>query len=84
MGLQKWVLDALFKFPKLIEVVVRIIKIAKSIEVNDPERKLGSASQQRAWGERYPKANHARTTDGILEGGFVLPRQNIFIPRTEC
>ena len=35
MGLQKRWLDALFKFPKLIEVVVEIIKIGESIEADD-------------------------------------------------
>ena len=43
MGLQKWVLDALFEFSKVIEVIAGIIKIAKSIEANDPERKLCGA-----------------------------------------
>ena len=36
----------MLKFPKLIEVVVGIIKMAKSIEANEPEKKLGGASPQ--------------------------------------
>ena len=46
MRLQKWMLYALFKFQKLIEVVTGIIKIAKSIKVDDPKKKCGGALQQ--------------------------------------
>jgi hypothetical protein len=35
-GLQKWVVDALFKFPKLPEDVAGIIKIAERIEADGP------------------------------------------------
>ena len=45
-GLQKWVVDALFKFPKLPEDVVGIIKIAEKIEADGPERKSSGPSQQ--------------------------------------
>ena len=42
-GLQKWVVDALFRFPKLPEDVAGIIKIAERIEVNGPKKKSGVA-----------------------------------------
>ena len=45
-GLQKWVVDALFKFPKLPEDVAGIIKIAERIEANGLERKSSGPSQQ--------------------------------------
>ena len=45
-GLQKWVVDALFKFPKLPEDVARIIKIAERIEADGPERRSSGPSQQ--------------------------------------
>ena len=45
-GLQKWVVDALFKFPKLLEDVIGIIKIAEIIEVDGPKRKSSGPSQQ--------------------------------------
>lgn len=45
MGLQKWVVDVLFKSPKFLEDVAGIIEIAESIETDDTERKLGGASQ---------------------------------------
>jgi hypothetical protein len=38
-GLQKWVMDALFKFPKFLVNVAGINKIANNIEVDGPERK---------------------------------------------
>ena len=41
MGLQKWVFNALFEFPKLIEDMVGIIKIVESIEADYSERKSG-------------------------------------------
>ena len=47
-GIIKLVVGCLLKFPKLIEVMVEIFKIAKSIEADEPKRKLGGASQQRA------------------------------------
>jgi hypothetical protein len=43
-GLQKWVVDALFKFPKLPEDVAGIIKIAEQIEADGPERRLSASS----------------------------------------
>ena len=45
-GLQKWVVDALFKFPKPPEDVARIIKIAERIEVDGPKRKSNGPSLQ--------------------------------------
>jgi hypothetical protein len=30
------------------------------------------------------KANYDCATDGMLEGGFVLPRQIMFVPRMVC
>ena len=45
-GLQKWVVDALFKFPKLPEDVAGIIKIAERIEADGPEKKSSGPSQQ--------------------------------------
>src|ERR1700738_1744885 len=45
-GLQKWVVDALFKFPKLPEDVAGIIKIAERIEADAPERKSSGPAQQ--------------------------------------
>jgi hypothetical protein len=45
-GLQKWVVDVLFKFPKFPEVVAGIIKIAERIEADGPKRKSSSPAQQ--------------------------------------
>ena len=45
-GLQKWVVDALFKFPKLPKDVAGIIKIAERIEVDSPKRKSSGPFQQ--------------------------------------
>ena len=42
----KMVVNNMFKFRKLIEGVAKIIKIAKSIEADDPKRKFGDALQQ--------------------------------------
>lgn len=54
--LKKQVVDAFFKFPKPFADVARIIKIAKSIEADGSEKKLGDASRQRVWIEICPKA----------------------------
>jgi hypothetical protein len=43
--------ECLVQFPKLLEDMVGIIKIAKGIEINGPERKSGRASPQRAGAE---------------------------------
>jgi hypothetical protein len=54
VGVQKRVVNTKFKFPKFIEVVAGIIKIAMSIKADDPNKKFGSALQQ--WtlrGDRY-------------------------------
>jgi hypothetical protein len=40
--------ECLVQFPKLLEDMVEIIKIAKCIEVDGPERKTGFASLQRS------------------------------------
>ena len=45
-GLQKLVVDALFKFPKLSKNVAGIIKIAEGIEANGFETKSSGCSQQ--------------------------------------
>jgi hypothetical protein len=45
-GLKKWVVDALFKFPKLPEDMAWIIKIAERIEADGPERKSSGPAQQ--------------------------------------
>jgi hypothetical protein len=45
-GLQKWVVDALFKFPKLPEDVAGIIKIAERTEADGPERQSSGPAQQ--------------------------------------
>ena len=34
--------------------------------------------------DHYTKAKHVRATDGILKGSFMLPRQIMLVPRTEC
>ena len=54
-GVAKRVLDILFKFPKLIEVVAGIIKIAKSIEADEPEKKSDGASHQGLKGKQFPR-----------------------------
>jgi hypothetical protein len=45
-GLQKWVVDALFKFPKLPEDMADNIKIVERIEADGPERKSSGPSHQ--------------------------------------
>ena len=44
--LQKWVVDTLFKFPKLPEDVAEIIKIAERIEADALEKKSSGPAQQ--------------------------------------
>ena len=44
-GLQKWVVDALFKFPKISKGVAGIIKIVERIVADGPKRKLSGPSQ---------------------------------------
>ena len=39
MGFQKWVVNIMFKFPNFIEVVAEIIKIARSIADDPPQKK---------------------------------------------
>ena len=46
MGFQKRVVNTKFKFPKFMEVVAGIIKIATSIKADDPNKKFGGALQQ--------------------------------------
>ena len=36
-GLQKWVVDTLFNFPKLLEDVARIIKMPKALKLMVPK-----------------------------------------------
>ena len=45
-GLQKWVVDALFKSSKLPEDVADIIKIVERIEADGPERRSSGPSHQ--------------------------------------
>jgi hypothetical protein len=54
-GLQKWVVDALFKFPKLPEEVARIIKIAERIEANGLDRKSSGSSRNMSRGKECKK-----------------------------
>ena len=103
MGFENLVENTMFKFPKFIEVMAGIIKIAKSIEVDDPEKKFGDALQQwalrrdrsqgksclcRRWNiERWfyaTKVNHVCSVEKLLEIGFVVPNEIIFVLRTEC
>ena len=51
--LQKWVMDALFKFPKLLEDVEGIINSTESIETDCPERKSCGPSQQSGLSQKY-------------------------------
>lgn len=44
-GLQKWVVDVLFKFPKALKNVGGIIQIAESIDPNGPNKTSCGASQ---------------------------------------
>ena len=44
--LQKWVLNTLYKFPKLPKDVPKIIKILERIEANGSKKKLDGPSQQ--------------------------------------
>jgi hypothetical protein len=45
-ALQKWVEDALFKFPMFPKDVLEIIKIAQSIDAHGPETKSGGPLPQ--------------------------------------
>ena len=45
-GLQKWIVDILFKFPKLTQDMAGIINIAKKIKIDGPKRKSSSLFQQ--------------------------------------
>ena len=45
-GLQKWVVNVLYKFPKLLEDMAEIIKIVERIEVDGPGKKSNNPSQQ--------------------------------------
>ena len=59
-GLQKWVVDALFKFPKLPEDVAGIIKIAERIEADGPERKSTGPAQQSGSSRHMSRGKGAR------------------------
>jgi hypothetical protein len=54
-GLQKWMVDALFKFPKLPKDVAGIIKIAERIAANEPKRKSSNPSQQSSLNKNAPR-----------------------------
>ena len=72
----------MFKFPKLIEVVVGIIKIAKSIKADDLEKKFGGALQQWALrGNRYQSKYYLCQN---VKSWVCGPCQIILLPRTEC
>ena len=72
-----------------------VIKISKSIEANNTEKKLGGACPQSGFSRNrspkknvsslahYTKAIHICVFDRILEIGLVVPSQIIFVPRTE-
>lgn len=60
IGIAKWVVDALFKFEKLLGDMAGIIKIAKRIEGNGPERKLGGHSQQSGLSQNMSRRKERR------------------------
>ena len=74
-GLQKWVVNALFKFPSLPEDVAGIIKIAERIEADGPERKTSGPSQQSGLsrnasrGKERKKHGSGMRHKGQAEGG---------------
>jgi hypothetical protein len=53
-ALQKWVVDALFKFPKQPKDLVRIIKITEQIEVDGHERNSSAPSRQSGFNKSAP------------------------------
>jgi hypothetical protein len=55
-GLQKWVVDALFKFPKLPEDVASIIKIVERIEADGPEKRSSGPSHQSGAGKNVSRS----------------------------
>jgi hypothetical protein len=59
-GLQKWVVDALFKFPKLPDDVAGIIKTAERIEADGPERKSSGAAQQSGSSRNMPRSKERK------------------------
>ena len=59
-GLQKWVVDALFKFPKLSEDVARIIKIVERIEADGPKRKSSGPSQQSSFSKNGSRCKESK------------------------
>jgi hypothetical protein len=66
-GLQKWVVNALFKFPKLPEDVVRIIKITDCIEADRSKRRSSAPFQQSSLNKMHLEANSSRSL--VLDHG---------------
>ena len=74
MGLQKWMVNALFKSPKNLEDMAGIFKIARAL--NSPKKVGHYLTSTLALAEKglkemgtssmahYTKANHARSVDG--------------------
>ena len=59
-GLQKWMVDALFKFPKLLEDMARIIKIAERIEADGPGRKSSGPFQQSSFSKNGSRGKECK------------------------
>ena len=107
-ALQKWVEDALFKFPMYPSVVLGIIKIAQNTDAHGPKTKASDPSPQsglsrnmslgkesKKFGPSYHHKGQAKRkifykggnqegkppNVGNKEGGFVVPRQIMFVPK---
>ena len=75
MGLQTWVVDALFRSPKFLEYMAGIFKITRALIPKRkgwalPHHKVGLAEEvSRKWAQVvWP----------------IIPRQIMLIPRAEC
>ena len=88
--------DALFKFLKNFVDLAGIIKIARALKPMVPKRswvvphhkvdlaKIIPKEMSASILAQHTNAKHARTLDRMLKGGFVLPRQIMFMLQTEC
>ena len=82
----------MFKFSKLLEDVVRIIKIVRALKPMAHKRSRAVPHHKVALAEigpkeintnslvHYTRAKHAHAVGRILKNGFVLPKQIMFVP----
>ena len=83
-GVAKLGVGCFVQIPKVYWGCGKIIKIAKSIEANDPQKKFVRCLKTKGLKENRSQGKSCSYCNRMLEGGFVLPRQIMFIPWMEC